>query len=173
MKKNLALVLVLALVMAVAVVAFASCGGQTYEGEYKYENPWNKGNNDYYGVKVKVTVSNNVITKVEITSENKEGYTNLSAGWTEEGKKFWNDNVAAFLQTFEGLTVEDVNKIVVAKDANGAPDTSQGVDTISGAPSSLEIVEKDGHTTHTGATQSSGRVILAVQDALSKIEAAK
>lgn len=161
------LVLALAIVMALSVVALVACAEpQTVEGEYKYENPWTAGN--YYGVKVSVTVQGNRISKVEITSTDDpdDKYTNLSSGWTDEGKKTWNDGKADFLTSFEGLTVDEVKAIKVEKDANGAPNTAKDVDTIKDAPASLKIVET---AEHTGATQSSGRVILAVQDALSKL----
>lgn len=181
MKKNLALVLVLALVMAVSVVAFAACGGQTYEGSYdykalKYENGKPVGVDDAnsYGCKVKVTVNNGTITKVVVVADT-EHYYNLSAGWKDKetgedtaGKKAWLEKGQAMAESFVGLKVEDVLAINVAKVAETNLEYHQpaGQPTgITGAPSELKVV--------TGATQSSGRLILAVQNALGKIPAAK
>ena len=158
------LVLALAIVMALSVVALVACAEpQTLEGEYKYANPWDKTKE--YGVKVSVTVKGDVITEVKITSTDTEAYTNLSSGWTEEGKKTWNDGKQGLLDSFVGLKVDAVKGIKVTCKENGEPDTTAGVNTIAEAPTSLKVV--------TGATQSTGRVILAVQNALSKLEAAK
>ena len=149
--------------MSLQVVALVACAEpQTVEGEYKYANPWD--DSKFYGVKVSVTVKGGVIMGVEITSENTDNYTNLSSGWSDKSK--WTDGEKDFLGSFEGLTVEEVNKIKVNVKENGEPDTTAGVDTITGAPASLKIVET---AEHTGATQSSGRVILAVQNALSQL----
>lgn len=170
------IVIALAVVMVLSVVAFAACGGsQTVEGEYKYANTRNdaedKGGilDDYYGCHVKVTVKDGLITKVEVTADTDKLF-NLSAGWTSdytptgeptEGKKAWMNNGKAMADSFVGLKVEDVKKIVVTCKDSGEPDTSAGVTTIAGAPSTLKVV--------VGATQSSGRLILAVQNALSKL----
>ncbi len=166
MKKNLALVLVLALVMAVAVVAFAACAEpQTVEGEYKHVNAWDESK--FYGVKVSVTVKGNVITEVKVTSTDTEDYTNLSASWPN--KAVWTDGQAAFLKSFEGLTVEEVNAITVAKTDKGQPDTGSSnavKNPFTNLPEGLKVVQT---AEGTGATQSTGRVILAVQNALSKL----
>ena len=116
----------------------------TYTGEYKYEHPWYPGN--YYGVQVNVTVKGNIITAVEVTSENTDSYTNLTSIWTD--KAIWEEGEAAFLASFAGMTVAEVNALVVDCDANGQPNTVTGMEYVA------------------GATQSSGRVILAIQNAL-------
>ena len=143
------LVIALAVVMLVSVFALTACNQQTVEGEYKYENPYAAGK--YYGVKVSVTLNKDVITKVVITSENTEEYTNLSSSWTD--KATWENGEAAFLASFEGKTIQDVLNIRVACGEKGEP-AKNGIE-------GFEYV--------TGATQSSGRVILAIQNAISTL----
>ena len=68
-----------------------------------------------------------------------------------EGKKAWLAQRDSFAQSFVGKTVEEVNAIVVECDDKSQPKTITGVEYV------------------TGATQSSGRTILAIQNALSKL----
>ena len=153
------IVIALAVVMALSVVAFAACGGETVEGEYSYTNAYNAAQK--YGCKVKVTVKSGVITAIEVEADTAD-YFNLSAGWTDKAK--WENGGQAMIDSFVGLKVEDVKAIKVTCDAetNSEAHTVKGQPkTITGAPSALKVVA--------GATQSSGRVILAVQDALSKL----
>ena len=155
------LVLALAIVMALSVVAFVACdAGETYEGSYDYDNAWTPGQK--YGCKVTVTVKSGVITKV-VVADDTDTYYNLSAGWTDKAK--WQDGADAMINSFVGMSVEDVNKIVVAKNDDSAKGPIGQPASITGAPAALKVVA--------GATQSSGRLILAVQNALSKIPAAK
>ena len=163
------LVLALAIVMAFSVVALVACGTEeTVEGEYKYANTYNDTGDtpvldDYYGCKVTVTVKNGVITNV-VVADDTDKLFNLSAGWTDKAK--WQNASKAMIDSFVGLKVEDVKNIKVAKAASGAPDTKVEGKTITDVPAGLKVVESDGHT---GATQSSGRLILAVQNALSNL----
>ena len=138
------LVIALAVVMLVSVFALTACNQQTVEGEYAYDNAWVPGAK--YGVKVSVTLNKDVITKVVVTSENTDNYTNLSASW--ENKATWENGEAAFLASFEGKTIQDVLNIRVACAANGQPSSVEGFTAVA------------------GATQSSGRVILAIQNAI-------
>ena len=150
------LVLALAIVMALSVVALVACGTEeTVEGSYEYANAWTEG--QQYGCKVKVTVKGGVITAIEVT-EDTETYYNLSAGWTDKSK--WEQGAEAMINSFIGRTVEEINAISVPCNATGESPVGQPK-TIDGAPAELKIV--------TGATQSSGRLILAVQNALSKL----
>ena len=154
------IVIALAVVMALSVVAFAACGGsETVEGEYSYDNAWTAGQK--YGCKVTVTVKGGVITAIEVAADT-DTYYNLSAGWTDKAK--WENGAKDMIDSFVGLTVEEVNAIKVTCDTetNNAAHTVKGQPTkIEGAPSALKVVA--------GATQSSGRTILAVQNALSKL----
>lgn len=169
MKKNLALVLVLALVMAVAVVAFAACGGQTYEGECSYQvSDWG---NMTYGVKVRVTVNNNVITKVEFV--NVEGWTRTSAdanGWTSHDKA--EAAYSEFLTRFEAKTVDEILAIKTTMVSGTVDSTATYTITVEDK-TNWSIAFEGGTTPNAGATQSAARIINAVQDALKKIDAAK
>ncbi len=150
------IVIALAVVMALSVVAFAACdAGETVTGEYSYDNTWTPGQK--YGCKVQVTVKGGVITKVVVESDT-ETYYNVSSGW--DSKQTWLDGKDALINSLVGQSVEDINKIQVATNsAEGAP---IGQPTgITGAPAGVKLVA--------GATQSSGRLILAVQNALSKL----
>lgn len=182
MKK--ALVVVLALVMALSVVGLVSCAGKTYEGEYSYSN-WGHT----YGAKVKVTVQGNVITNVELLPDSETKWINLSSNWTNApsasdpnaeaypdtaGKINWRQYGQAMVDSFTGLTVDQVLGIKVYVNANGEPYTTRdySIETIKYVPEQLALVV-NGYgefTKETGATQSSSRVILAVQNALLKYQ---
>ena len=153
------IVIALAVVMALSVVAFAACGGaQTVEGEYSYKNAWDKTGTQSYGAKVTVTVKGGVITSVEVAADT-DTFFNLSSGWTDKSK--WENGEKAMIDSFVGLTVKEVKAIKVTCDTetNSEAHTVKGQPTkIEGAPANLKVVS--------GATQSSGRLILAVQDAL-------
>lgn len=184
MKK--ALIIALVVVMALSVVGLVSCAGTTYQGEYSYTS-WGQ----VYGCKVNVTVQGNVITGVEIREEEMEeaGWHNLSPNWTNnpyagaiegeagvdtEGKTNWRKYGQAMVDSFVGLTVEEVLGIKVYVDTAGQPLTGKSnVETIKYIPDQLAVVI-GGHTVgedveiakDAGATQSTGRLILAVQNAL-------
>ena len=122
---------------------------QTAEGEYHYTNYGVE-----YGVKVSVEVQNDEkgerIRKVTIIDS---GYTQLSGanpdyGWTDEDRQVYIDGEQALLDSYRGKDVVEVLSMDVDTDAVGQPTS---------VDSSVSI---------TGATQSSGRLLLAVQDAL-------
>lgn len=185
MKK--ALVIVLTLVLALSVVGLVSCAGKTYDGEYSYKSAWGESK---YGCKVHVTVQGNVITKVTMDADTDEFY-NVSAGWTNNagheegvdnpGKTNWLTLRQEMLDSFVGLTVDQVlgMKVYVHKVAYamtawelvpvGQPVTGNDkVETIKYIPEQLAVIV-GGHgdiAKDAGATQSSARLILAVQDAL-------
>ncbi|MBO5866560.1 MAG: hypothetical protein J6Q55_00705 [Clostridia bacterium] len=154
------LVLMLAFVMVFAACALTACAKEvTYTGEYKYVNAYGDGST-FYGAAVTVTVKGDKITAVEVAADTATMF-NLSANWTvdytptgtpTEGKQAWLDNGEAFAQSFVGMTVAEVNAIVATATANGQ--------TVSTAGWAI-----------TGGTQSSARIIVAIQDALSKLGA--
>ena len=152
------IVIALAVVMALSIVAFAACDSeQTVNGEYSYANPFGDGT---YGVEVKVTVKGGVITAVELVDH--EGWVRTSADygtWTSHDAT--EAAYPAFLKCFEGLTVKEVKEIKVTCAENGVPNDLEH-EGIKGAPDALELIS--------GATQSCGRIILAVQNALSKLK---
>ena len=118
-------------------------------GEYAYDDPWTPGAK--YGVKVEVTVLGDIIINVTVTSTDSDMYTNISSSWYDKAK--WENGQAAFLASFVGKTVAEVKAIVVDCAVNGFPNSVTGFTGV------------------IGATQSSGRTILAIQDALSKLDA--
>lgn len=186
MKK--ALVIVLVLVMALSVVGLVSCSGKTYEGEYKYYS-W--GN--LYGCHVSVTVQGDVITKVVVAEDETivdadgKKMHNLSPNWTNNpyagpvegeagvdtpGKTNWRKYGQAMAESFVGLSVKEVLNMKVFVNAVGnvgEPITGKNnVETVKYIPEQLAVVI-GGHgeiAKDAGATQSSARLILAVQDAL-------
>ena len=124
--------------------------GETYAGEYHYTNYGVE-----YGVKVNVTVNGGVITNVAIADSE---YTQLSPanpdyGWTDENRQNYLDSETALLAAYVGKSVGAVITMSVSVNEKGEP---------TGVP--------DGSLLISGATQSSGRILLAVQDALAGIE---
>ena len=114
-----------------------------YEGEYHYANPWAPTAPDY-GICVRVVTYNDTVTKVAVLESD---YTEVSDGWT--GADTWNNGLAGLLASYEGRSVAEILSKDVATDANGQPTAV--------SDSALMI---------TGATQGSGRLLLAVQNAL-------
>ncbi len=147
------LVLALAVVMVLGVVAFAACAQpQTVVGECHYENAWSP-DAPHYGVKVEVVVKGNTIVSVSLVDCD---YVRTSGTWTEgqnEGDLGYDKTEAAYddyLKQFVGKTVDQVKAYV-------ATATKDGQSVGEGAPYIA------------GATQSSARIIVAIQDALSKL----
>ncbi|MDE6104363.1 MAG: hypothetical protein K2G38_01570 [Clostridia bacterium] len=130
----------------------------TYEGEYKYEVNYGTGPM-YYGMSVKVTVENNIITKVVDTTPVKHPdwhvVSSAGWGWTDEDVANWSDNECWLLQKYEGWAVSDILAVKVYIENNGVPYDKGHNDQLLGS----ELII-------TNATQSSGRLMLAIQNAL-------
>lgn len=127
-------------------LAFGACGksnGKTVNGDYHYDTDYGT-----YGVKVQVIVDDGVIGSVSITDSD---YIEVSDGW--EGSKLWYDGADALLAEYSGKTVEEVLAIEVSCSESGQPVSGQDL----------------GGLIVSGSTQSSGRLLLAVQDALRNI----
>lgn len=187
-------VLAVTATMCAGVAAAAGCSGGksgTYEGDYHYTSE----HDQVYGMKVRVTVKNNIITKVEditngayiTVSTPWEEYRNLPwvnmpdveeaptwYNWTQSNADNYTDHVAWLAQQYEGLSVAEVLDIkvftkygyekkgedMVANPAiSGEPYGTAGGWNAQLQSSGLLI---------SGSTQGSGRLLLAVQDALSK-----
>ncbi len=137
-------------VAALGVVGLAACGGNTttLEGEYQY-TAWNTN----YGVKVEVTVNkdDNTIEKVEIVESD---YVQCTESW--EDRNIYVNGEAELLAAYEGISVDDVLAMTVTLDKDGIPTAVSESDLLI-----------------TGATQSSGRLLKAVQDALADYESAE
>lgn len=141
-------------VAALGVVGLAACGGNTttLEGEYHYANPYSAEAPDY-GVKVEVTVNkdDNTIEKVEIVESD---YVQCTESWKD--RNIYVNGEAELLASYEGLTVDEVLAMTVTLDKDGIPTAVSESDLLI-----------------TGATQSSGRLLKAVQDALADYEPAE
>lgn len=133
-------------------LALSGCGWttETWEGEYQYTN---YGVN--YGVKVSVEVQSDEkgdrIRKVTVVDS---GYTEVSDAmntWTEENRQNYFNNLQTLLNTYRGMYVADVLAIEVPVNSAGEPIADD-------YPDSAPVIS--------GATQSSARLLLAVQDAL-------
>ena len=128
-----------------------------YEGEYHYPNAYS-ASAPHYGIKVRVTVKNNIITKVvDITKGEYVSVSNANPdhGWDKDSVANWTGNESWLLQKYEGLAVSDVLDIQVFIKDNGEPynkDKNAGM----------------GELIITNATQGSARLLLAVQDSLGK-----
>lgn len=144
---------VASLAMVAGIATATACSGGyngVYEGEYHYPNAW-KPEATHYGMCVRVTVENNIITRVVDTTKGK--YVSVSEGWAD--KETWTKNENLLLMKYEGYSVADILAIKVYVDEKGQP-YSRDDNT---AMSELLI---------TDATQGSARLLLAVQNALGK-----
>lgn len=154
------LVIALAVVMALAVVALVACEQpQTVTGKCHYSSKYGP-----YGAMVDVTVKGDVITAVKLYTDKEAAAADSTWGdahrttpsWTKpaEGQLGFAATEAAYAtwieKTFVGKTVAEVNAYVASATADGQSVKTEGINLA-------------------GATQSAARVIVAVQDALSKL----
>lgn len=156
----------------------------TYYGEYHYMG----AHGSVYGMVVEVTVENNIIKKVTNLTNSDNSYAkdvqgsdtwtfispaNTTWGWPEESVKNWTDHESWLFQQYEGRSVADVLEIPVytdyayVSDNNGGYVQDRGT---MGEPCKVDYNAELGSSglLLSGATQGSGRVLLAVQNALSK-----
>ncbi len=148
--------------LCAGVAAMAGCAEktETFTGEYKYDNAWTPGKT--YGVKVKVEVKGDKITNVTYEADT-EYYTNVSNGWNASegslGADETNKHIPNYIkETFVGKTVAEVKALKVATAANGEPLVVKG-----------DKQTLDSAYILSGATQTSGRFVLAIQNALNDI----
>ena len=155
-------VVLAALLVVAAVAVLASCGTD-YEGYYDYER-----GTTHYGVKVTVTVSGNTITAVKLWKDSETNWVRTSTGWksTEDGGWGMNEGDLGFdaaeaaydswiSENIVGKTVDEVLAMNVSHD----PEVGDSSFNAGTAPKLA------------GATQSSIRIILAVQNALKSFAA--
>ena len=126
--------------------ALKTAGYEVVTGEYHYPNTWAPESPEY-GIKVNVAVKDGVIVSV---TEADSDYVSVTDSW--ESKDIWLNGLDELLAAYNGRTVEAVlaEKVVIS-----------GV----GQPDKVE----NGELMITGATQGSGRLLLAVQNALEKL----
>lgn len=119
--------------------------GYTFvEGEYKYENAWVAG--AYYGIRVRVAVKDDTVRAVGVIDS---PYTEAS-DW--EGKPVWEEQLPALLKNYAGKNVSEINAVKVPCNEGGEPTS---------VPEESYVI--------TGATVGSGRLLLAVQNALANL----
>lgn len=167
-------------------IAAGCSGGKdgTYHGEYHYMG----AHGSVYGMVVEVTVKNNIITKVKNLTNSDDAYAKgvqkdekwtfvspamPNYGWSEEAVKNWTSHENWLLQQYEGRAVADVLALNVYTDyaykSDGNGGYIQDYGTM-GEPCAVDhnAELKDSGLIITGATQGSGRVALAVKNALGK-----
>lgn len=138
--------------LAAGGLALSGCGWttQTVPGEYQYVN---HGTN--YGVKVNVEVQTDDkgdrIRKVTVADSDYVEVSDAMSSWTEENRQNYFNNLQSLLNEYRGMYVADVLALEVPVDGTGGPDEEN-------YPVGAPIIA--------GATQSSGRLLLAVQNAL-------
>lgn len=123
--------------------AASELGYTVHTGEYSYPNPYAPATK--YGIRVKVVVKDGVIAAVK--NDPSAGYIEVTDSWKD--KALWNDGLSGLLAAYRGKRTEDVLAATVTVDGDKAPQTV--------SDSSLVIA---------GATMGSGRLLLAVQNAL-------
>lgn len=177
--------------IAVAATGCSSGYDGTYTGDYHYVG----AHGGTYGMKVKVTVENNIITKVEDVTG--DAYTAVSTpwevyresigmsgveeapawyNWTQSNADNWTNHENWLLQQYVGWSVADVLDIDVFTDTGYVEGSTAGtyerVPGTKGEPYATaggwNAELQSSGLLITGATQGSGRLLLAVQDALSK-----
>lgn len=155
-------------VCALGVAGISACGEkentQTLTGEYHYANAW--GGADY-GVKVQVVVGEKTKT-IKSVSILKSDYTQLTPSWGEkdpvpEGFTAYQNGEADLLKKYEGLAMSDVLAIKVATQESGQPEVQTSENFVELKAGETELLID-------GATQSSARLVLAVQNALENFE---
>lgn len=141
-------------VISACGVALAGCGGNedviTLQGEYGYVQYGTP-----YGVKVSVDVENSSvgykIKKITVVPDAESGYVLMTPAEYGYDGSGWNSGVNALLDTYCGRTVQSVLALTVTVEDS--------------VPSAID----NGSFVISGATQTSGRLLLAVQDALKKL----
>jgi hypothetical protein len=133
----------------------------TLEGEYHYTNPY--GGSDY-GIKVKVKVLDGVVKSVEVVSSDyvEASESNASLNWDNS---VWYNGLSSLLEKYVDKSVEELLSVYVTYDAETVG-SGYSYSSVAGQPSD---VSDDTYVT-SGSTQGSGRLMLAVQDALKKLD---
>ena len=130
----------------------SNAAGETVTGECSYTTKYGS-----YGAKVDVTVKGNVIVDVKLHTDEETGWVRTTKSWKEgqnPGDLGYDKAEAAyqdwFNKVFIGKSVDEVKAYVASATAEGQSVTTEAAKLA-------------------GATQSSARIIVAVQDALSKL----
>lgn len=142
----------LILASAAAVIPLSACSEtKTVTGEMHYNN-WGTE----YGIKVNVEVQGDRIKKVTVADSD---YVEASEAMGDWNPQVWNNGINELLASYRGRYVSDVLAKNVVTNAKGEPLTSN--DTGFNDYGDDYII--------TGATLGSGRLLIAVQNALKKL----
>ena len=137
---------------ACAALAGGCAKTTTYSGETSYVEYGTT-----YGIKVNVEVQGDKISKVTVADSD---YVSASpSGWDS---KPWFDNLSTLLAAYRGKTVEEILNKKVATYDTGAGNAPYAADE-------AEFIDFGDQFIITGATLGSARLMLAVQNALQKI----
>jgi len=139
--------LVISLTPALAAVCGCS-SDKTYTGEMHYTQYGTE-----YGIKVEVTVKDEIIQKVEVVKSDYVSASPQSSGWDSTP---WDNGLSSLLKAYEGKTVQEILSKEVA--------TEGGIPLVS---TDSGFINYGSDLIITGATLGSGRLLLAVQNALS------
>lgn len=155
--KKLGKFLLVGAMAGIACIGLVGCGGpKDYTGEYSYESA-HEGQS--YGVKVTVTVDGDTIKEVKCADDT-EAFFNITAQETWGGHDTTAAALPDYLKKFEGKKVSDIKAIKVDTVAQ-----TEGW-SLKGQPTAIS----DENYVITGATQTSGRIILAIQNALKDVK---
>lgn len=133
-------------------MALSACSsGEVYTGEYGYTQ---YGTN--YGIRVQVAVDDGKIKALKVASSDYVSVSEPMGEWTEEDANNWKNGLSDLLKAYEGRTVDEVLAMQVAVSEDGAP-------LVKGDEG---FVNYDNGLIISGSTLGSGRLLLAVQNAL-------
>ena len=141
------------LIAAVAGCAMLSAcrSDEVYTGEYGYTQ---YGTN--YVIRVQGAVDDGKLNAIKGASSDYVAVSEPMGEWTEEDVNNWKNGLNNLLKAYEGKTVDEVLAMRVAVSEDGAPLVK----------SDEGFVNYDGSLIISGATLGSGRLLLAVQNAL-------
>ena len=148
-------VVLAALLVVAALVVLAACGTD-YNGDCHYSNTYGT-----YGVKVVVTVNGDTITAVKLLSDEESGYTRTTKSWKPAGEEggvglgFAGAEAAYDSWISENIVGKTVAEVLAWEVTATAESQTVGA----GVPKLV------------GATQSSARIIAAIQNALQGLAA--
>ncbi len=151
--------MLLSAVTVCAVGSFAGCKQVTYTGEYHY-NVWGTD----YGIKVNVQVQTDKdgdrIRKVTVAESDYVAVSTPMNAWTQENVDAWNNGLQTLLNAYRGQYVGEILAQTVAVKETGEPIAKVGEG----------FIGYDNELIMTGATVGSGRLLLAVQNALTEVQ---
>lgn len=140
------------LLISAAVIPLSACSqDKTVTGEMHYNNYGTE-----YGIKVNVEVQGDRIKKVTVADSDYKDASDAMGDWNPQ---VWNDGLDGLLASYRGRYVSDVLAKKVETNAKGEPLTTNDAG----------FNDFGDDYIITGATMGSGRLLIAVQNALKKL----